>query len=79
MVYPQSWIGFVKRNDFDQRTRRVTALNVEGSSRSSKSENQATWSIFVIGIIFDHFAHSYGFSNLSDSDVSEDALVSRML
>jgi hypothetical protein len=63
-------------DDFDQRSHRVTALNVKRPARHCKSEDQAAWALFVVRIILDDFARLNGLSDFAHAYAAQNGLIS---
>lgn len=77
---PEFRIGFVHRDNLDQRPRRVAALNVKRSSSTCESQDQATRTVLILGIILDHFASArYGLLQFGHADVTHDSLIHGVL
>jgi len=77
-INPQIYVGFIERNNFQQRARRITALNVHRSVGRRQAENQTTRTIFVIRVIFDDFATVNCLAQLLNANAPQNALVSSM-
>lgn len=57
---------------------RISTLNVQRTPIGCEAKDQATWTVFVRGIIFDDFAVLYGLFDLSGRNPAPDTLVQRM-
>jgi hypothetical protein len=68
----------VKRDDFDDFAGRVTALYVYWPARFCHSEHKTTGAVFIIGIIFNHFAVRESFAQFLNRNAAQDALVKGM-
>jgi hypothetical protein len=76
MVDPLVLRRLVHCDDFDQRSRRVAALNVKRPARKCKSEDQAAWAIFVVRIVLNDFARLNGFPDFVHAYAAQDGLIS---
>ena len=52
---------------------------MEWLARSGEPEDQTTWAIFVVGIVFNHFADRERLAELLDADAPKDTLIQSML
>jgi hypothetical protein len=75
IVDPFSLGGFVNRNDFDEWSSWVAALDMERSAGSGKAEDQAAWTIFIIRVILDNFTSLDRLSDFIHAYAAQDGLV----
>jgi len=68
----------VKRDDFDDFARRVTALYVYGPARFCHPERKTTLAVFIIWIIFNNFAVRNRFAQFLNCNTAQDTLVKGM-
>jgi len=61
---PSVGIRLINRDDFDQWTRWIAALDMQGTPGCGTAQYQATWTLFVIRIIFDNTPGQQSFSDL---------------
>ena len=71
-------IWFIERDDLDKWSRRVAALDMQWPSCPGPSQDQTTWRIFIIWIVFNHFGIAKDFSGFLHTDSTSNALVSRV-
>jgi hypothetical protein len=62
---PLAWVRLIQGYHFDRNALRISALNVEWTLFGCDTKDQATWTVFVRGIVFDNFAVLDGLFNLS--------------
>jgi hypothetical protein len=75
IVDPFSLGGFVNRNDLDQWSSWVAALDMERSSGLGKAEDQAALTIFIIWVILDNFISLDRLSDFIHAYAAQDGLV----
>ena len=76
VVGPKIWIRFIYRDDLDQWPTRITTLHVKGSIPSCESEDKATWSIRILGIVLNHFTLvRYCLFQFAHADGTQDRLI----
>jgi hypothetical protein len=68
----------VKRDDFDDLAGRVTTLYVDWPARFCHPEHKTTGAMFILGIIFNHFATCYRFAQFLNCNAARNALVEGM-
>ena len=78
-VDPLIGIGFVKCDDFQNRSRGVTALDVNRPIGGRESQQKAAWSIFVVWIFLKNFTGRDRFAKFLDGNPTQNALIHGML
>jgi len=68
---PSVRIGLINRDDLDPWTRWITALNMQGTPGCGTAQDQATWTVFVIRVIFDNATGEQRFPYLRHGNISE--------
>jgi len=69
----------IQSDDLDKLPTGITALNVQRPSRVCESENHATWTTFIIWVIFNYLTWvQYGLLDFSHTDIANNALIDSM-